>query len=82
LKDPAVIQGAMKSLQDEIQPSFEPPEASIEYRKALTQSLLYKVTKQSRLIVVLMVFAVVIYWKEMRNEKYEEMTVCGFDIPL
>ncbi|CAG7828319.1 unnamed protein product [Allacma fusca] len=46
LKDVSTLQEAMKTLEDEIQPSNQLPDASPEYRKALTQSLLYKTILQ------------------------------------
>ncbi len=43
LKDQGVLQGAMGALENEIAPWDDPSEASVEYRKQLTKSLLYKV---------------------------------------
>jgi len=43
LGDANTLSGAMDSLEREIQPVHRPPDAKPEYRKALTQSLLYKV---------------------------------------
>ena len=43
LRDQDVLNGAMAILEDEIQPWDDPSEASVEYRKQLTKSLLYKV---------------------------------------
>ncbi|XP_035702304.1 xanthine dehydrogenase/oxidase isoform X3 [Folsomia candida] len=37
-----VLQNAFQILDKEVNPDFHPPEASPEYRKSLTQSLLYK----------------------------------------
>ena len=43
LQDQDVLQTAMSTLDDEIAPWDDPSEASVEYRKNLTKSLLYKV---------------------------------------
>ena len=43
LQDQDVLQGAMLTLDDEINPWDDPSEASTVYRKQLTKSLLYKV---------------------------------------
>ena len=43
LQDQDVLQGAMLTLDEEIVPWDDPSEASTEYRKQLTKSLLYKV---------------------------------------
>ena len=50
LQDQDVLQGAMGALENEIAPWDDPSEASVEYRKNLTKSLLYKVlhTMKSR----------------------------------
>jgi len=43
LANESIIQGALATLEAEIQPDIRPPEADPAYRKQLTKSLLYKV---------------------------------------
>ncbi len=43
LGDANTLRGALDALEKEVQPNHSPPDAKPEYRKALTQSLLYKV---------------------------------------
>ena len=56
LRDQDVLQGAMSTLDDEVAPLDDPSEASVEYRKQLTKSLLYKVIhKNSYLLLQLLI---------------------------
>lgn len=43
LKDQTVVKGIMDVLAQEVNPDVNPAEGSVQYRKLLTQTLLYKV---------------------------------------
>lgn len=44
LKDESVLASAVDTLAKEVEPDYRPEDGSVEYRKLLPQTLLYKVT--------------------------------------